>query len=63
MKIKDFENWCTYMYEENCLERHRNGLEAYKSKEEYVELYKGWLKQKHAEHMRKNNWSESIYLS
>ena len=35
MKIHDYEHWCTYMYEENCLERHSPGLEAYPSKEDY----------------------------
>jgi len=63
MRIENFDRWCRYMYEENCLERHRNGLEAYESKEAYVKLYKGWLERKHEEHMRTNNWSESIYLS
>mgnify|MGYP001205515890 FL=1 len=63
MKITDFDNWCTYMYEENCLERHRNGQEAFSSKEEYVSMYSKWLKERHKQHLKENNWSESIYLS
>ena len=43
MKIHDYEHWCTYMYEENCLERHRHGLEAYPSKEDYVKANGNWL--------------------
>ena len=63
MKIHDYEHWCTYMYEENCLERHRHGLEAYPSKEDYVKANGNWLEQKHKEHMKEGTWSESIYLS
>ena len=63
MRIKNYENWCKYMYGENCLERHRNGLEAYESEEVYVKLFDSWLRKKHAEHMKVNNWSDSIYLS